>query len=42
MKEQIYAYDDDVKVFMETNLKKITYMQNLDIDIFHELVFNFR
>lgn len=25
MKEQIYAYDDDIKVFMESNLKKISY-----------------
>lgn len=23
MKEQIYAYDDDVKTFMESNLKKV-------------------
>eukprot|EP00347_Sterkiella_histriomuscorum_P000014 403377514 len=42
MKEQIYAYDDDVKVFMETNLKKIDYMKKLDHDIFHEILFNFQ
>ncbi|CDW89695.1 UNKNOWN [Stylonychia lemnae] len=42
MKEQIFAYDDDIKVFMESNLKKISYMQNLDDDIFHEILFNFK
>lgn len=41
MKEQIWAYDDDVKVFMEHNLRKVSYMKNLDIDIFHEIMFNF-
>ncbi len=42
MKEQIFAYDDDIKVFMDTNLKKVSYLKNLDIDIFHEIMFNFR
>jgi hypothetical protein len=42
MKEQIFAYDDDIKVFMEYNLKKISYLKNLDIDTFHEILFNFK
>ena len=42
MKEQIYAYDDDVKTFMESNLKKVSYLKNIDIDSFHEIMFNFR
>lgn len=42
MKEQVFAYDDDVKIFMENNLRKIDYMKKLDIDIFHEILFNFK
>jgi hypothetical protein len=42
MKEQVYAYDDDIKVFLEENLKKIDYMKILDVDIFHEVLFNFK
>lgn len=41
MKEQIFAYDDNIKVFMNENLKKISYLKNLDNDIFHEVMFNF-
>jgi len=26
MKEQIFAYDDDIKVFMTENLQKISYL----------------
>lgn len=41
-KEQIYAYDDEIKVFMEENLRKIDYIEGLDIDAFHEVLFNFK
>ncbi|CDW83695.1 cyclic nucleotide-binding protein [Stylonychia lemnae] len=41
MKEQIFVYDDDVKVFMQENLKKVQYLKSLDEDIFHEVMFNF-
>ena len=41
MKEQIYAYDDDIKAFMTENLQKIGYLKNLELDIFHEVMFNF-
>jgi len=27
---------------MDTNLKKVSYLKNLDIDSFHEILFNFR
>lgn len=27
---------------MDTNLKKVSYLKNLDIDIFHEIMFNFK
>ena len=40
MKHQIWAYDDDIKIFLELNLKKISYLKNLPTDIFHEVLFN--
>jgi CRP-like cAMP-binding protein len=42
MKEQIYAYDDHLKLFLEKNLRKVKYMESLDSDIFHEVMFNFK
>ena len=42
MKEQIFAYDDDVKHFLSSNLKKISYLRSLDLDIFHEVMFSFQ
>ena len=40
MKQQIWAYDDDIKIFLEINLKKISYLQNIPTDIFQEVLFN--
>lgn len=42
LKDQVYHYDDPIKLFLEEYLKKIHYMQRLDADAFHDVLFNFQ
>ena len=42
LKEQIYAYDDPVKLFLEEYLKKVPFLEQMNEDTFHEVLFNFK
>jgi CRP-like cAMP-binding protein len=42
LKDQIYLYDDPIKLFLEENLRRIPYFQQLQKDTFHDVMFNFR
>jgi CRP-like cAMP-binding protein len=42
LKDQIYMYDDPIKLFLEVQLKKIPYMERVDTDTFHDVMFNFK
>jgi hypothetical protein len=35
-------YDDPIKLFLEVQLKKIPYMERVDTDTFHDVMFNFK
>ena len=40
LKEQLYHYDDPIKLFLEEQLRKIPYMQRVDRDAFHDVLYN--
>jgi CRP-like cAMP-binding protein len=42
MKEQIFVYDDENEVFMSSFLNKIEFLRNAELDIFHEVMYNFK
>ena len=42
MKEQIFAYDDEVKIFLLKHLKKIPYLKTADEDVLNEVLYNIR
>ena len=39
MKTRVYDYDDRLKLFMEVTLRKVPYLEDLEEDILHELMF---
>jgi CRP-like cAMP-binding protein len=41
LKEQVYLYDDPIKLFLEEQIKRIPYLRNVEIDTFHDVLFNF-
>ena len=41
LKEQVYLYDDPIKLFLEEHLKRIPYFKDIEIDTFHDVMFNF-
>jgi CRP-like cAMP-binding protein len=42
LKDQVFLYDDPIKLFLTTYLKKIHYLKKLDDNAFHEVLFAFR
>jgi len=42
LKDQVYLYDDPIKLFLEEHLKRIPYLQKVEQDTLHDVMFNFR
>ena len=42
MKDQIYLYDDPIKLFLEEQLRKIPYLERVAKDTFYDVMFNFK
>lgn len=41
-KEKIFHYDDNVKLFLEKALDSIDYLQNVSVELKHELLYKFK
>jgi CRP-like cAMP-binding protein len=41
LKEQVYLYDDPIKLFLEEQIKRIPYFHKIGVDTFHDVLFNF-
>jgi len=42
LKDQVFEYDDPIKLFLTSYLRKVSYLSELSDDAFHDVLFNFR